>query len=204
MVSKLTLLARRRNGKTLTLSRARLRSVLAGRAAGRRGRDGAPRRAGGNGARPALAPHAGRESLTRRTVRQQATATIPILGLTDDMVGSGLVKSLARPGGNTTGVSLLATELDGKRQEILIEAVPGLRRMAALTEFQRDLVAAASGTAGRGARTQRRAFDTSNRQTRGDHSGIDILINNAGALFATRQITEDGLEYTFGAPFVAM
>ena len=63
---------------------------------------------------------------------QGATATIPILGFTDDMVGSGLVSSLANPGGNTTGVSLLATELDGKRQEILIEAVSGLRRMAAL------------------------------------------------------------------------
>ena len=48
------------------------------------------------------------------------------------MVGEGLVNSLARPNGNTTGVSILATELDGKRQEILIEAVPGLRRMAAL------------------------------------------------------------------------
>ena len=55
---------------------------------------------------------------------QQATTTIPILGITEDMVGSGLVNSLARPGGNTTGVSILATELDGKRQEILIEAVP--------------------------------------------------------------------------------
>ncbi len=61
---------------------------------------------------------------------QQATATIPILGITQDMVGQGLVNSLARPGGNTTGVSVFATELDGKRQEILIEAVPGLRRMA--------------------------------------------------------------------------
>jgi len=65
---------------------------------------------------------------------QRATATIPILGFTDDMVRSGLVNSLARPGGNTTGVSLLATELDGKRQEVLIEAVPGLRRMAALAD----------------------------------------------------------------------
>ena len=65
---------------------------------------------------------------------QQATATIPILAVTDDMVGSGLVRSLAQPGGNTTGVSILATELDGKRQEILIEAVPGLRRMAALAD----------------------------------------------------------------------
>ena len=83
--------------------------------------------------------------------------------------GQGLVNSLARPGGNTTGVSILATELDGKRQEILIEAVPGLRRMAALADFKDDRVTAASGIAGRGARTRRRAFDLSSRQRRGDH-----------------------------------
>jgi putative ABC transport system substrate-binding protein len=65
---------------------------------------------------------------------QQATATIPILGLTEDMVREGLVNSLARPGGHTTGVSLLATELDSKRLEILIEAVPGLNRTAALAD----------------------------------------------------------------------
>ena len=70
------------------------------------------------------------------TVRavQRATKTIPIVAIVGDMLGSGLVNSLARPDGNTTGVSILATELDGKRQEILIEAVPGLRRMAALTD----------------------------------------------------------------------
>jgi putative ABC transport system substrate-binding protein len=65
---------------------------------------------------------------------QRATATISILGVTDDMVGSGLVRSLANSSGNTTGVSILTTELDGKRQEILIEAVPGIRRMAALAD----------------------------------------------------------------------
>src|SRR5262249_47385300 len=59
---------------------------------------------------------------------------VPILGITDDMVGSGLVGSLAKPGGNTTGVSILAAQLDGKRQDILLEAVPGLRRMAALAD----------------------------------------------------------------------
>ena len=48
------------------------------------------------------------------------------------MVRSGLVNSLARPEGNTTGISMFSTELDGKRQEILIEAAPGLRRMAAI------------------------------------------------------------------------
>ena len=65
---------------------------------------------------------------------QRATATIPILGVADDMVGLGLVNSLARPGGNTTGVSILAADLDGKRQEILIDAVPGLRRMATIAD----------------------------------------------------------------------
>ncbi|HYP11627.1 MAG TPA: ABC transporter substrate-binding protein [Xanthobacteraceae bacterium] len=65
---------------------------------------------------------------------QQATKSIPILALTDDMVGQGFVRSLGQPGGNTTGVTLLASELDGKRQEILIEAVPGVRRIAALVD----------------------------------------------------------------------
>jgi putative tryptophan/tyrosine transport system substrate-binding protein len=65
---------------------------------------------------------------------QQATKTIPILAVTDDLLGSGLVNSMARPSGNTTGVSILAGDLDGKRQDILIEAVPGLRRMAALAD----------------------------------------------------------------------
>jgi hypothetical protein len=45
-----------------------------------------------------------------------------------------LVSSLARPDANLTGVSILSTELDGKRQEILIDAVPGLQRMAALAD----------------------------------------------------------------------
>jgi putative ABC transport system substrate-binding protein len=65
---------------------------------------------------------------------QAATRTIPILTLTDDMVGQGLVASLARPGGNTTGISILATELDGKRQEILMELVPAARRVAVLAD----------------------------------------------------------------------
>jgi len=65
---------------------------------------------------------------------QQATATIPILAATDDMVGSGLVASMAHPGGNTTGLSILGTELDGKRQEMLIEIVPGARHIAALAD----------------------------------------------------------------------
>ena len=65
---------------------------------------------------------------------QEATHTIPIVGLSVDMVAAGLVRSLARPGGNTTGVSVLATELDGKRQEVLMEAVPDARRIAVLAD----------------------------------------------------------------------
>jgi putative ABC transport system substrate-binding protein len=65
---------------------------------------------------------------------QEATKTIPILAMTEDMLASGFVHSMARPNGNTTGVSILATELNGKRQEILIEAVPRIRQMAALAD----------------------------------------------------------------------
>jgi hypothetical protein len=65
---------------------------------------------------------------------QKATKIMPILAITDDMIGEGVVKSMARPDGNTTGVSILATELNGKWQEILIEGVPGVRRIAALAD----------------------------------------------------------------------
>jgi putative tryptophan/tyrosine transport system substrate-binding protein len=65
---------------------------------------------------------------------QSVTRTIPIIGMTEDMVAEGLVASFARPGGNITGISLLSPELDGKRQEILIGAVSGARRMAAMAD----------------------------------------------------------------------
>jgi putative ABC transport system substrate-binding protein len=54
--------------------------------------------------------------------------------MTDDMVGSGLAASMARPGGNTTGLSILAPELDVKRLEILHEFVPQARRIAVLAD----------------------------------------------------------------------
>jgi putative ABC transport system substrate-binding protein len=65
---------------------------------------------------------------------QAATHTIPIVALSGNLVAAGLVASLAHPGGNTTGVSMFAPELDGKRQDLLIEAVPGAHRMAALAD----------------------------------------------------------------------
>ena len=65
---------------------------------------------------------------------QRVTQAIPIVGMTDDMIGSGLAASLARPGGNMTGVSILASELDVKRLEILHEFVPQARRIAVLAD----------------------------------------------------------------------
>jgi len=65
---------------------------------------------------------------------QAITRSVPLVGMSEDMVAEGLVASLARPGGNTTGISLLSPELDGKRQDILIEAVPGARRIVALAD----------------------------------------------------------------------
>jgi ABC-type uncharacterized transport system substrate-binding protein len=64
---------------------------------------------------------------------KQATSVIPIVfAVAGDPVGSGLVASLARPGGNVTGLSLQTTDLVGKRLELLRDVVPGLRRLAIL------------------------------------------------------------------------
>jgi putative ABC transport system substrate-binding protein len=64
---------------------------------------------------------------------KQATKTIPIVfAFAGDPVTSGLVTSLARPGGNVTGLSGLAPELVGKRLELLTHAVPGVSRVAVL------------------------------------------------------------------------
>jgi putative tryptophan/tyrosine transport system substrate-binding protein len=64
---------------------------------------------------------------------KQATSVIPIVFTTaSDPVGNGLVASLAHPGGNLTGLSNQATDVVGKRVEMLREVVPGLRRLAVL------------------------------------------------------------------------
>jgi putative ABC transport system substrate-binding protein len=64
---------------------------------------------------------------------KNATQTIPIvMAAVGDAVGSGLVASLARPGGNVTGFTIVAPDLSGKRLELLKEIVPGISRIAAL------------------------------------------------------------------------
>jgi putative tryptophan/tyrosine transport system substrate-binding protein len=64
---------------------------------------------------------------------QKATTAVPIvMGATNDAVASGFVKSLARPGGNITGISDLAVDLSAKDLEILLSVVPKLSRLAVL------------------------------------------------------------------------
>jgi putative ABC transport system substrate-binding protein len=62
---------------------------------------------------------------------KQATSVIPIVfAISGDPIGMGLVESLSQPGGNVTGLSSQATDLAGKRVELLREVIPGLRRLA--------------------------------------------------------------------------
>jgi len=87
---------------------------------------------------------------------KEATRSIPLVAMTEDMVAAGFAASLAKPGGNITGISLMSPDLDGKRQDILIEAVPGAQRIAVLAdsnvatlEHLRALESSARSTHGR-------------------------------------------------------
>ena len=98
-------------------------------------------------------------SWARAHLRKQATSVIPIVfAVAGDPVGAGLVASLARPGGNVTGLSVLSTDLPGKRIELLREAVPGLRRLAIMGNASNPVIVlemgefqAAASTLGLGA-----------------------------------------------------
>jgi putative ABC transport system substrate-binding protein len=65
---------------------------------------------------------------------QKATKSIPVIAMTEDMVAAGFASSLAKPGSNITGISLMSPDLDGKRQDVLIEAVPDAHRIAVLAD----------------------------------------------------------------------
>jgi putative ABC transport system substrate-binding protein len=86
---------------------------------------------------------------------KQGTSDIPIVFVAGDPVASGLVESLARPGGNLTGLSQQQTDTAGKRLELLREVVPRLRRLAVLVNpgnpagvLERDQVEAAARALG--------------------------------------------------------
>jgi putative tryptophan/tyrosine transport system substrate-binding protein len=65
---------------------------------------------------------------------QRTATTIPIVALADELVRPGLVASVARPGGNTTGVQILAPEVSAKRLELLKQIVPVVSRVAVLSD----------------------------------------------------------------------
>jgi putative ABC transport system substrate-binding protein len=85
---------------------------------------------------------------------KRATSVIPIVfAVAGDPVGTGLVASLARPGGNVTGLSLQATDLAGKRIELLREVVPCLRRLAIMGNVGNSQVVLVMGEVQAAART---------------------------------------------------
>jgi len=65
---------------------------------------------------------------------QDATRAIPIIAITDDIVGAGLVDNLSRPGANLTGLTILAPELSAKRLQVLKSVFPTITRVATLTD----------------------------------------------------------------------
>lgn len=96
---------------------------------------------------------------------QAATSTIPIvMGVSSDPVGLGLIASLARPGGNTTGVSSQVVDLAAKRLELLKQAAPGVQRVAALLDLANPAARLVDGelqTAARKLGVRVRAFGVS-------------------------------------------
>ena len=65
---------------------------------------------------------------------EKSAPMLPIVGLSDDMLAAGFVRSFSHPGGNITGVSILGADLNGKRLEVLMEAVPSARNIAILAD----------------------------------------------------------------------
>ena len=70
------------------------------------------------------------------TAAKQVTSVVPIVfAVATDPVGSGMVASLARPGGNVTGLSLQQSDVVGKRLQLLLEVIPNLGRLAIIANF---------------------------------------------------------------------
>jgi putative ABC transport system substrate-binding protein len=116
---------------------------------------------------------------------KQATSTIPIVfALAPDPVGTGFVASLARPGGNITGLSSISSELAGKRVELLREIVPGLRRLAIMVNVGNPNAVPEKREAETAARTIGLEVATSEiRRAREIAPAFDALKDRAQALY---------------------
>jgi putative ABC transport system substrate-binding protein len=116
---------------------------------------------------------------------KQATTLIPIVfGAASDPVGTGLVESLARPGGNVTGLSNQISETGGKKLELLREVVPSLRRLAILANVGNPAVALDMGEAQAAARKLGLEVTTAEiRQAEDIAPAFDALKGRADALY---------------------
>ena len=127
---------------------------------------------------------------------KKASATIPIVfALASDPVGSGFVSSLARPGGNITGLSTMAPDLDGKRLELLKEAFPKIARVAFLWGGSArgnltltDMEAAAKALGVKLLSLEVRSLDDfEGAFARAKREGVQALITAQGGLIITQQ-----------------
>jgi len=129
-------------------------------------------------------------------VAKQVTPTIPIVMTSaGDPLGSGLVASLAKPGGNVTGLSLMSPELAGKRLELLKELVPGLTRIAVLWNAANPYPANVFTQTKLAAEKLGIEVQSLEIRSSDDLNGAleDALRQNAGALIAV----EDPLTYAY-------
>jgi putative ABC transport system substrate-binding protein len=127
---------------------------------------------------------------------KKATTTIPIVfGAAADPVGSGLVSSLARPGGNITGLSQMSPDLDGKRLELLKEAFPKVARVAFLWQpgwrgnlALTDMEAAAKALGVKLLSLEVRSLDDFDSAfARAKRDGAQAIITSAGGIISTQQ-----------------
>jgi putative tryptophan/tyrosine transport system substrate-binding protein len=136
-------------------------------------------------------------------VAKQATSVIPIVfALAGDPVGTGLVASLARPGGNVTGLSNQLTDAAGKRLELLREAVPDLRRVAIMAHVGASLSVLEMGEAQ--AAAGRLGLDAITLEIRRNEDialAFDGLKGRADALYVANStfLSADGMRITTSA-----
>jgi putative ABC transport system substrate-binding protein len=118
---------------------------------------------------------------------KQATAVIPIVfAVANDPIGGGLVASLARPGGNVTGLSIQSTDLAGKRLGLLREVIPGLRRLAIMANIGGLIGVLEMGEVQAAARTLGLAVATSEiRRAEDIAPAFELLKGSADALYVS-------------------
>ena len=130
---------------------------------------------------------------------RQATGTIPIVVLGGDVVGAGLVSSLARPGGNVTGITSISTDLSGKRLELLKDTLPKVSRVGVLWYPGRDedelkqteIAGRDLGIAIQSVQVQAvTEFDSAYTAMKRERANGVILIQGAFTFFHRKQLTE--------------